>query len=268
MSFWKMFPTALYGFGSYPELARVKGWKAFLYILLTVVFGVAVMLAWAVPSYVHAGGFAGMAEDKLPQFTISDGRLTMDSLDYWDKEKQMHIYVDTANTKPDLTKAENAMSALVAGSEEMSIVSNAMGYTQTYSFADLNEGMGKIDKARVVKFLGTAEFQVFFIMMYGFALLFVFAVQALYDVLWLTLLGNLINMFFVRLPVRFGTMVKLGVFARTLPFLMSILMTLVAGFPIEQIVYYAIGAFYVYKGLKNIKNQEGVVIADLDNLTQ
>lgn len=75
MSLRRLFLTALYRFGSYPELIKVKGGRTFLYSVILMIFGAAVTIAASAPGYIMAGGFAGIAEKALPEFAITDGQL-------------------------------------------------------------------------------------------------------------------------------------------------------------------------------------------------
>lgn len=181
-----------------------------------------------------------------------------------DKSGSIHFYVDTTKAKADVSKAKEGVNAIVAGRDEICVINNDLGQASSLAFADLG---ADISKDELVKELGTREFQ---LLMIGFFAVFMFvfyAIRTLYDVLLLALIGNLINLFFVRLPIRYSAMFTLAAYARTLPFIMSLVMKVFAGFALEPLVFYAVGAFYVYKGLKNTKNQDGVVIADISNLT-
>lgn len=260
MSMRKLFLTALYRFGSYPELLRVKGTKTFLYSLIMVFFGVAITLASSAPGYIKAGGFAGIAEKAIPEFSITDGHLKMEKVDFLDRTGRIHFYVDTTQPKADVSKVEKGINAIVAGRDEMCVINNDMGQSSKLTFADLGSDLSKND---MVKELGTKEIQLLMIGFFAFFLLVYFVIKTVYDIALLVLMGNIINAFIVRLPVRFTTMFTLAAYARTLPFVMSLVMTSIGGFALEPIVFYAVGAFYMYKGLKNAKNQDGIVIAEI-----
>lgn len=260
MSMRKIFLTALYRFGSYPELLKEKGAKAFLYSFILVVFGVVITLAASAPGYIKAGGFAGITEKAIPEFSITDGHLKMEKVDFLDRTGRIRFYVDTTQPVADISKVENNINAIVAGRDEMYVINSDMGQSSKLTFADLGMDLSKSD---IVKELGTGKIQLLMISFFAFFLLVFFAIKTVYDIALLVLIGNVINALIVRLPVGFTTMFKLAAYARTLPFIMSLAMTSFAGFALDPVVFYAVGVVYMYKGLKNTKNQDGVVVADI-----
>lgn len=260
MSFPKQFLTALYRFGSYPELFKVKGIKTFFYTVITVVVATLLMTVAAIPGYIKLGGIEGLAKKYIPDFTISNGKLKMDKKDYTDAAAGTRIYIDTSVKSADKTKADGAAYAIIAGCEDMYVYNGVQGSTLKFSEIgdlssdDIQKSLAKKDvKASIISAV---------VFMYLIAQLF----KALYDILLLTLIGNLINSFTSKLNIGFGQMMKLSAYARTLPFLLSLILPILTGIPFNGIVFYAVGGFYIYKGLKNTKLQSGIIIADISDL--
>jgi hypothetical protein len=250
MSFRQQFVTALYRFGSYFELAKVKGWRTILYTVILAVFTVFIMLARLAPVYINVGGFSGMAERYLPDFTITDGTLEMDKYERDDSEDGVKILVDTSRESFNLSDAGDSNLVFLAGSKECYMFNGVQGVKM--AFADLETD---ISKTEIVKSLSRSDVKLGIIS--GLALLFFISciMLAIYNIAVIALLGNIINMLIVRTPVGFSQILKLASYSRTLPYILSIVVPLVCGFMLNPIVFYAVAVFYVYKGLKSIKAQ-------------
>lgn len=258
MSLVKQFLTALYRFASYPELIKIKGVRVFIYAVITVVFATAVMTAALVPAYYFMGGIQGFAEKYIPEFVLKDGELSMDKVDYTDKLNGVRIYIDTDSDELNISAAGDSMYAFIADKDEMYVFNGIQG--QRISFAEFGIDISSAD---IIETLSKQSVRLGIISIFVFMLLSGNVMRALYSILLLAIIGNIINMFVTRVPLRFTQMLKLSVYARTLPFLMQLFIPILIGFNFPSIVFYAIGGIYIYMGLKNIKNQDGLVIADI-----
>jgi hypothetical protein len=250
MTFANQFLTALYRFGSYPELLKVKGIKTFLYTVVTIVLSLVIMMAALAPAYLSFGGITGFANKYIPDFTIADGKLTMDKMDYTDEEKGVRVYVDTASATLDTDKANengftiiaNADSAYLSNGVQQELIS-FKDFTRDFSGAEIRNELSK------------DSVQLFIILSFALVLLIALTLRALYSVLILTLVGNIIN-FAVRVPLGYLQMFKLAAYARTLPWLMTLILPFILPFTPNSLVIYAVGAVYMYMALKNIKRQQ------------
>lgn len=261
MSFIKQFLTALYRFGSYPVLLEVKGVKTFVYTLFTVIFTVIFMVATVTPGYLAIGGLEGFAKKYIPEFTVKNGILSTKKVDFQDKFNGVRIYIDTSKEELDMSKMNDSASVLIASSKEMYVYNGVRG--EKLSFEQIGTDFSSkyifdnLAKQNVRLCIISIIILIWFVGM-GF--------HAIYDIVMLALLGNIINMFITRVPLRFSQMLKLSAYARTLPLIMSLIVPLVAGFSFNSVVFYAVGTFYVYMGLKNTKSQSGIVIADISGI--
>ncbi len=267
MSFFKQFLTALYRFGDYPQLLNIKGIRAFVYTVLTVIFTVAVMTAASVPGYIALGGIQGMAEKLIPEFSVTGGHLKMDKIDVTDNMAGARIYINTEDSKPDMSKTEGFVgNILIAGRDELYAANGVQEAKLT--FKEINEIFGEkyTSKQGIVDYLGNKSVRTKII---GFmtAVLFVGKLfSALSEIIMLALIGNIINMASIRMPFKFGQMLKLSAYARTLPMVLSLVVPIIAGIQFNSLVFYAVGAVYMYKGLQNTKQQSEIIIADISGL--
>ncbi len=261
MSFAKQFLTALYRFGSYPQLIEVKGIKTFLYTIITVIFTVVFMVAASAPGYFAMGGMEGFAKKYIPAFSVKNGELDMEKVDFEDRANGVRIYINTDETELDVSKVGDSTCAFIASKDQMYVYNGMRG--ETLAFKDIGADFGSEDifNALADKSVRAGIISIVVLMWFvGRAL------QALYSIVMLALIGNIINMMITRVPLKFEKMIQLSAYARTLPLIMSLVVPLVAGFAFNSLVFYAVGAFYIYMALKNIKTQSGVIIADISSV--
>ena len=258
MSLVKQFLTALYRFASYPELVKIKGIRTFIYAVITVFFATVIMTAALVPAYYFMGGIEGFAEKYIPEFVLKDGELSMDKVDYTDKLNGVRIYIDTDSDELNVSAAGDSMYAFIADKDEMYVFNGIQG--QRISFADFGIDLSS---EQIMDALSQRSVRIGIISIFVFMLFSGNVMRTLYSVLLLAIIGNIINMFVTRIPLKFTQMLKLSVYARTLPFLMQLFIPILIGFNFPALVFYAIGGVYIYIGLKNIKKQDGLVIADI-----
>lgn len=264
MSFKNQFLTALYRFGSYPELLDVKGIRVFLYTFFTVILSVVFMVLTAAPGYLSQGGLEGMAKKYIPEFSVKDGKLKTEKIDFSDPVSGVRIYVDTSAKMSDAPFADEGYSCvLVADSDEI-YVYNSMQGSQKMRFDEMGIDFSSDD---IYRSLADKRVAAFIIALFIFTWIIGMSFYALYNIIFLALIGNIINMVSARLPLNFGHMLKLACYARTLPLIMSLLFPVIAGIGFNPAVFYAVGGFYMYKALKNIRLNTGVVIADISGMS-
>jgi hypothetical protein len=256
MSLKQQFVTALYRFGSYYELIKVKGWRTILYTITLAVCTVVILLASKVPGYILVGGFSGMADDRLPEFSIKDGTLEMENYTYEDGIYK--VVVDTSVENADISQVGNSMFAIIAGSKECYIFNGTQ--SAKMKFSELGTDISKAD---IVNNLSRRDVQAGLISGIAIMLFILCILSAVYNIAVLTLLGNIMNMMIVRTPIRFSDMLKLASYARTLPLVFSLVILVVVGFGVSTVVFYAVGMFYIYKALKNIKLHQEMVESEI-----
>jgi hypothetical protein len=159
-----------------------------------------------------------------------------------------------------MNKADATLMNLIAGKTKLYLNNGVQ--SETMSFADFGYDFGSEDIFTALADRGVRMSIIGFVVFLWFM---GSSIKAVYSIAVLALIGNIINMALTRIPIRFSGMLKLSAYARTLPLVMSWVIPLVVGFEFSPIVFYAVGAFYVYMGLKNIKAQNGIVIADISD---
>lgn len=258
MSLVKQFLIALYRFGSYPELIKVKGIRVFIYGAITVILATLIMTAALIPAYNAIGGMEGFAQKYTPDFVLKDGELTMDKVDYTDKLNGVRIYIDTNSNELNLSAAGDSIIAFIADKKEMYFFNGIQGWHISFNALPMDISSDEIKTDLSNPAIRFGVISIFVSMLFCGNL-----GRTISSTLMLVIIGNMINMFVTRIPLRFTQMLRLAVYARTLPFIMQIFIQILFGFNFEPLVFYAIGGTYIYLGLKNIKMQNGIVIADV-----
>ena len=94
MSFFKQMITAIYKFKEYPRLMLMSTGKTAGYI---VIFSLLVCIVSQIPmavGYYRIGGISGLIRDHVPEFSIKNGKLSCESIDFSDEMMGVKIYVD------------------------------------------------------------------------------------------------------------------------------------------------------------------------------
>ena len=247
MKFSSQFITALCRFGQYSRLLLNKPMRVFWYFIIICALCFCIKCGAFFHGYAQAGGISGLANTYLPEFSIENGKLICSDYKFEDEIAGIDIVVDTS---PDFVATKDMVSdntvAVIADSTKL-IVANPMQY-QEIRFDDRSfDGLGCI---------------VF--MMFGMYV-FNYAIYVLLSIC----IGNLINAF-VKTQIRYGGMVKLGIYAITFPSLLTAVTSAVMNLlgytgnnNFNVILFAVLVGVYMYLGLKNIKASNGYIVATL-----
>ena len=253
MNIIQQFICAIYRFGKYPELIKNKMWRVILYLLTLSAISYVLIIVLFYPAYKSAGGLTGIINRYVPEFTVSNGKLDMETIEYIDDDIMLYIHIDTTKAidRSELNKYD---CVLLADSDSL-VASNGIQQMET-KFSDIGE-MSKADLIKAIPML-KISMAVSLIMLY-----LLYVGNLLTMIVLFVLIGNVINLMFVRAQIRFWDMFKLSVYARTMPALLMAVLSVI-GVNMSMIIYAGIVCVYMYLGLKNIKAENGVVIADLN----
>ncbi len=256
MSFIEQMITAIYRFQSYPKLIVLKAGKVIGYLFIfTVIIGIVTALPYAV-KYFKMGGIAGAVEKYVPEFSIENGKLECETIDYTDDMSGIKIYVDN-NEDAESINTDNYYFYIIADSDKMVMGNNVQ--REVVSFSDID---GTINKDMMVSFFGSKKVQLAIITIFSITALFSMCVSAIFGLLFLSLIAVLINICVTRAGIGYGDILKLTVYARTFPAILVLVIGM-CGFGYGQLLFLGLFITYTYLGLKNIKKQEAVIIAEI-----
>lgn len=256
MSFFEQFKTAVYKFQSYPKLIMQSFGRVICYLMIfTVVISVIEAIPYAV-AYRRLGGISGMIQKYVPEFSIENGKFKCESIDYSDELSGIKIFIDD-NEDAENVDVRNSGFYLVADSDKM-IVGNGI-QESIIEFSQFEDEY--IDKSMLVSFFSSTRVRLAIFAILGVTTLFSLSFGTVMWLFMLSFAASLINLLFVHARISYGDIFKLTVYARTFPSIFIMVIGL-AGFMYAEIVFLGLFITYVYLGLKNIKKQEAVILAE------
>lgn len=266
MKFSSQFITALCRFGQYSRLLLNKPMRVFWYFIIICALCFCIKCGAFFHGYAQAGGISGLANTYLPEFSIENGKLICSDYKFEDEIAGIDIVVDTS---PDFVATKDMVSdntvAVIEDSTKL-IVANPMQY-QEIRFDD--RSFDGLTKEKIVKYL---EQSLLVKLMLGCIVFMMFGMYVFNYAIYVLLsicIGNLINAF-VKTQIRYGGMVKLGIYAITFPSLLTAVTSAVMNLlgytgnnNFNVILFAVLVGVYMYLGLKNIKASNGYIVATL-----
>ncbi len=256
MSFFKQMITAIYKFKEYPRLMLLSAGKTAGYI---VIFSLIVMILSQVPmavGYYKIGGISGLIRDHVPEFSIKNGKLSCESIDFSDDMMGVKIFIDN-NEDVNNIDTTGLTSYLLADSDKMIFGNNLQ--KSVIEFAQF--GDKSFDKQGLINLFAGRKMKLALFIIYAVTALIGLCMSTLFSLAALAMIAMCVNSIFIHTNMGFGGALKLSIYARTFPVLLTLLFGL-AGMS-NFIVYWALQITYIYLGLKNIKKQEAIILAEL-----
>lgn len=255
MSLIKQFTTSIYKFHNYSALMLCKNFHTVLYFIVFSVILSVISMSTVAKVYYYMGGVNGIFDKYVPEFAVSQGKLNCDIIDT--EIGGIKIYVNTDGEYSCEDKSFDTVGYIIADNEGFVMYNGAI---KTYqSFSDF----GDITKSKLKEFFSQRIVKLTIALFIGFAILFDHILLGLLSVLIIALAGNLVNVLFNITKIKLSTLIKLAVYARTFPVLLSCVMAFF-GLQLPTLVYYGLIITYMYLGLKNIRSGSGIIIAELE----
>lgn len=256
MSFFRQMITAVCRFKEYPGLMLLGAGRTVGYI---VIFSLIVLILGQIPmaiGYFQIGGIAGAIQDYVPDFSIKNGKLSCESIDYSDEMVGVKIYVDN-NENVDNIDTTGYTSFLLADSDK-AIFGNGI-QKSVIEFSRF--GDKSFDRQSLVNLFAGRKMKLAIFTIYAVTMTAGVCIGTLFSLVILAVIAMCINSIFIHADLSFANAMKLSVYARTFPVLLMLIVGL-AGMS-SFIVYWALQITYTYLGLKNIKKQEAIILAEL-----
>lgn len=256
MSFFEQMITAVYRFQSYPKLILQKFGKVICYLLIfTFIIAIVNAIPYAV-KYKKFGGITGAIQKYVPEFSIENGKFKCEPVDFNDEMMGVKILIDD-NEKAENVDVKDSVLYIVADSDKMIVGNNIQ--KQVIEFSQFKDE--KIDKSTLINFFSSKKVKLAIFNIFGISTLFSLFIGTLLGLFMLSLAASLINVCFVRANLGYGDMFKLSVYARTFPSILVMIIGL-SGFSYGSLLYWGLFITYIYLGLKNIKKQEAIILAE------
>lgn len=256
MSFFEQMITAIYRFQSYPKLVMQKMSRVIGYLFIfTLIIAIINAIPFAV-GYKKLGGISGAIERYVPEFSIENGKLQCDPIDYNDDIMGVKIYID-GNEDVSNIDVSKQVFYLLADSDKM-IVGNGI-QRQVLDFGQFVDD--HVNKDELVRFFSNKKIKLAIFTIFGVTAVFSLCFSTIIGLLMLSLLAAFINVCFIRSNIGFSDVLKLSVYAKTFPSIILIIMSF-CGFAGSGILYWGLMITYICLGLKNIKKQEAIILAE------
>ncbi len=257
MNFFEQMITAIYRFQSYPKLIMQKMGRVIGYLIIFTLIIAVINTFPFVIGYKKLGGIEGAINKYVPDFSIENGRLQCEHIDYTDEIMGVKIYID-GNEDVSNIDVSNTSFYLLADSAKM-IIGNGIN-REVIAFSQFKDDYITKDKLISIFMAKKVKLAIFTII--AVSGLISLCLSTLASVFMLSCLAMFINVCFVRSNTGFGALFKLSVYARTFP---SIILFIVSfsGFAGSSILYWGLLITYIYLGLRNIKKQEAIILAEL-----
>ncbi len=223
MNLFREMALSVYSFKSYREFIKNRRIKVFGFgaVFMLIYFCLSTLLPFA-ESQIRNGGFGSNLQSSVPDFQLKDGRLWVDGVIEYESPSG-YIYIDTdleyyfysAEEMEDYLYGYS--SAILMDSEKMILKGN--GSVQELYFSQINAELGKQDLMKLVPYL---------YVIIGFFMIFVYVWEtALYffGALFVALLGMVVASC-MKFKLAFGRMYVLGIYSRTLPLVIKVLLSL------------------------------------------
>ncbi|HPT78308.1 MAG TPA: DUF1189 domain-containing protein [Candidatus Atribacteria bacterium] len=255
MKITEQFTTSIYGFKSYGSLARMKGGKSFLYIFLLFLL---MYLVFSINITRTANVIVDILSDseiidKIPDFSIKDGILTVDApMPFVQEADGLTIIVDTTKTSDELLEQHDIINGFVITKDEF--VTVLPGQVQSFDFSLLQDEFDKNDLLRIMSnFKGFI--QAFLWIFLAFWIIFAFAGKML-GVLVLTLIALIASAVYNQ-RLSFQENWNIAIYASTVPVLFSCVHSLL-GSPLRALgffIYWGLAIAYVFVGMYYIARE-------------
>lgn len=243
---------SFYSFDEYPMLIKTKGFKVFFYIIILSLISISPIAGDIAKLYHQIGGINGATEKYVPDFEIKDNILITESkINYKSDNKAIAIVLDTQK-QYNPKDYKDYLTHIFIGKEKFYVSKNSDTDEFDYTlFNGLTKEKLESKSFYIKQILGMSCIMMYF--MYFWAQFFI--------LLLYTALANIINIF-VGAQIKFSESFKLVVYSRTMPLILSTVLLLV-NISMPPLVYTGVISAYIYFGLKNIKEQNGIIIAVL-----
>ena len=270
LSFFNKLKIAICGFG---QTEKLKGASS----ASTVGYGVIVILLCAVIAsasvYIRAlssNGAGRAINELLGDFKLTSSAIECEKADLTDQNNSLYIYADTSGETDIKSVARKNMQTEFLIDKDEVLVHSSQGdviYTAKQIYTNLvllgvipkkdSANVSYIDKPAILQYMATSKFKVLFISAMFIAMLFI---QCVMFGLTLLIAASVLNMLkhFFKKRIPLGTVIKISCYIITFPMLFSS-----AFFGIEFVSVF-ITLIYCYLAIKNIRGEEGVVLATLE----
>lgn len=257
IGFFARIKKSIFKFDEYEKFLEEPLGKAFKYFFkLMLVFSLLVTVALTYKLGIAVNKVIYAFESEFPNFTIKDGVLDIeekDKIEYYLEDYNLKFVMDETVENYTENDYENSVIML-----KNSMFIKADGYTQEIGYNNIED----ISKQTIVELLHAKELITFYIIMLLVMLVLDFiaySIIILLDVVTLSILGLIINLF-IGTKFKYKDIVKLSIYAMTLPillYMLYIVANIIFGTTIKvfELAYNTISYIYLITVMLMIKSE-------------
>lgn len=240
-------------------LKRTMGGAVIYLLLLSLIFGTASAIRSMYDFNSAITQVIGHFQTDVPDFTLEDGQLNVEGPMpiIFDEQSNDVLIIDTSESSDETILDKYSSGMLITKYE---FIQKHNGGIERQSFSAI-PGL-RLSKASITGFLPKLRFVNIFIVVFG--VLFHF-IGKLISALWIGIAGMVICAS-LKFKLDFSNQYKLGIYALTVPIIIkALLKVLRITIPYFWILYYGIAVFYLWKGIKTIKEdreEENLIISE------
>lgn len=258
IGFFRKLKKAMFNIEEYNKFAQEKTSKTISYFLKLIILGVIIITVLTTyQTYQISKSIMEKFKKEVPNFKIEDGILTVENdekYNYVDENNNLEVIVEPKADKIEEVKHEETVAFL---KDKIAIKSFGVSHEIPYTTL-INE---KIEKSDLDNILTNKNLKTVYIALGGtllFSNFLMYTLIILMDIILLSAVGYIMNIL-ARTNLKYQDIIKMSVYATTLPFILLIIyqsVTLFVDFTIQyfNIAYRAISYIYLITAIFMIKS--------------
>ncbi|MBO5413114.1 MAG: DUF1189 domain-containing protein [Clostridia bacterium] len=220
MGFFTRIKKSIFNFEEYEKFIEEPLKKAFGYFFkLMAIFSLLITIALTYTVNTNVQKIKTAIETEFPNFKVENKTLNIDGQDifeYYFEDYDLQLIMNVSGIENVLNENDNCITML-----EDRIVIKYRGYAEEIGYNNI----GDVSNQTIVDFFGTSEWKALYfnICLVMFLLNFIlYSIIILLDVVTLSILGLIINTL-IRTKFKYQDIVKISIYAMTLPILLYLL---------------------------------------------
>lgn len=220
MGFFTRIKKSIFNFEEYEKFIEEPLKKAFGYFFkLMAIFSLLITIALTYTVNTNVQKIKTAIETEFPNFKVENNTLNIDGQDifeYYFEDYDLQLIMNVSGIENVLNENDNCITML-----EDRIVIKYRGYAEEIGYNNI----GDVSNQTIVDFFGTSEWKALYfnICLVMFLLNFIlYSIIILLDVVTLSILGLIINTL-IRTKFKYQDIVKISIYAMTLPILLYLL---------------------------------------------
>lgn len=270
MGFFTRLKKSIFKFEEYEKFIEEPLKRAFGYFFkLMIIFSLLITIALTYTVNTNVQNFKIALETEFPNFKIENNILNIeekDSFEYYFEDYKMQLIIDETKDNYTDNDYDNCLMLL-----KNSIIVKYSGYAQEFGYNNIEV----ISNETIIEFFETQQWKILYIYIFLMMLLLnyiLYSIIMLLDIVILSILGLIINTF-IGTRFKYKDLVKLSIYAMTLPiilYVLYIISNILFGITIKlfELAYSAISYIYLITVMLIMKSDAIKNMQELQNVLE